>query len=182
MAIEQSINKALKQVDLKSRRSGNGSGFGKGSFSRSDITCHKCGKRGNIKKDCRSKGNGSSGSTPKKSTNELQDWVTMKPVISYTKNLTKANLIHNKSKYKWCTSYNNGQGTWGFHWRDGHEEWKIKQGKKPSVHFSNPANNAVIYFSYLMTTSEESTEEEAKGGDNSQNNYFIFLSRFELIG
>ena len=31
LAIEQSINKALKQIDFKSRRSGNGSGSGKGS-------------------------------------------------------------------------------------------------------------------------------------------------------
>ena len=45
VAIEQSINKALKQVVFKSRRSGNCSGSGKGSSARSDITCHKCGKR-----------------------------------------------------------------------------------------------------------------------------------------
>ena len=60
-AIEKSINKALKQVDFKSRRSGNVSGSGKGSFARSDITCHKCGKKGQTQKYCRSKGNGSSG-------------------------------------------------------------------------------------------------------------------------
>ena len=46
VAIEHSINKALKQVDFNSRRSGNGSGSGKGSSSRSDITCHRCGKKG----------------------------------------------------------------------------------------------------------------------------------------
>ena len=51
--IEQSINKALKKVDLKSRRSGNGSGSVRESTARSDITCHKCGKRGHIQKDCR---------------------------------------------------------------------------------------------------------------------------------
>ena len=56
-----------------------------------------------------------------------------------------------------------------------------KQGKKPSVCFSKPANNALIYCSYLMNTSEESTEEEAKGGNDSQNNDFISLSRFELL-
>ena len=44
VAIEQSINKALKQVDFKSRRSGNGSGSGKKSFARSDGKYHKCGK------------------------------------------------------------------------------------------------------------------------------------------
>ena len=69
--IEQSINKALKQVYFKSRRSGNGSGSGRGSYARSDITCHEYGKKGHIKKDCRSTVNGSSGNTPKKSTNEL---------------------------------------------------------------------------------------------------------------
>ena len=71
MAIEQSINKYLKQVDFKSRRSVNDSGSGKGSSARSYITCHKCGKKGHIKKECRSTGNGSSGNTPKKSKNEL---------------------------------------------------------------------------------------------------------------
>ena len=55
------------------------------------------------------------------------------------------------------------------------------QGKKPSVRFSNPATNAVIYCSCLMTTSEESVEEEAKGGDDSKNDNFISLSRFELL-
>ena len=82
MAIEQLINKALKQVDFNSRRSGNGNGSGKGSFARSDGKCHKCGKKGHIQKDCRSKGNGSSGTTPKKSINELPEWVTRKPVDS----------------------------------------------------------------------------------------------------
>ena len=50
IAIEQSINKALKQVDFKRHRSGNGSGSVKGSSASSDITCHKCGKKGHIKK------------------------------------------------------------------------------------------------------------------------------------
>ena len=71
MAIEKSINKALKQVDFKSGQSGNGSGFGRGSYARSDMTCHTCGKKGHIKKDCRSTGNGSSGNTYKKYINEI---------------------------------------------------------------------------------------------------------------
>ena len=71
MAIEKLINKALKQVYFKSRRSGNDSGSGRGSSSRSDKTYQKCGKKGHIQKYCRSKANGSSGNTPKKSTNEL---------------------------------------------------------------------------------------------------------------
>ena len=81
----------------------------------------------------------------------------------------------NNKKYKWCTSYNNGQGAWIFHWKDGNEEWKINQGKNPSGRFSNLTTNAVIYCSYLMTTSEEPMEEEAKGGDDIQNNDFISL-------
>ena len=92
VSIEKSINKALKQVDFKSCRSGNGSGYGKGSSARSDITCHKCGKKGHIQKDCRSKGNGSSDNLPKKSTNELPKWVTMKPVVSDTKDMTTSTM------------------------------------------------------------------------------------------
>ena len=72
VAIEQSINKALKKVDFKIHHSGNGSGSGKGSYARSDITFHTCGKKCHIKKDCRSKEIGSSGTTPNNSTNELQ--------------------------------------------------------------------------------------------------------------
>ena len=76
-------------------------------------------------------------------------------------------MTRNNNKHKLCISCNNGQGAWGFHWKDGQEEWKNKQGKKPYVHFFNPANNAVIYCSHQMTISEESIEEEAKGGEDS---------------
>ena len=62
-----------KQVDFKSRHSGNGSGSRVGSSARSDITFHKCGKKGHIKKYCRSTVHCSSGNTPKKSINELPD-------------------------------------------------------------------------------------------------------------
>ena len=98
MAIEQSINKALKQVAFKSQNSGNGSGSRRGSSTRSDKTCHKCGKRGHIQIYCRSKENGSSGKTPKKSINELPEWVTRKPVVSDTKDLTTATMTHNDRK------------------------------------------------------------------------------------
>ena len=93
-----------KQVDLKSRRSGNCNESERGSFARSDIICHKCGNKGHIQKDCRSKGNGSSGSTPKKSKNELPKWVTRKPVDSDTKDLITATMTRNNKKYKWCIS------------------------------------------------------------------------------
>ena len=107
--------------------------------------------------------------------------MTRKPVVSDTKDLKTATMTRNDKKYRQCTSCNNGQSTWGFHWKDGHEECKIKQGNNPSVSFSNPVTNAVVYCSYLMSTSEESIEEEAKGGDDSQNDDFISLSRFELL-
>ena len=82
-----------------------------------------------------------------------------KPVDSDNKDLITATMTCNDKKYKWCTSCNNGKGVWGFHWKDGHEEWKIKQGKKPSGRFSNPATNAVIYCSYLMITSDNYIKE-----------------------
>ena len=71
VTMEQSITNALKQVDFRSLRSGNGSGYGEGSSARSDITYHKSVKMDHIQKDCRSKGNGSSGKSTKKSSNEL---------------------------------------------------------------------------------------------------------------
>ena len=58
MTIDQSINNYLKQVDFKSLRSVNGSEYGGGLSSRSEMTCHKCGKTGRLKKDCKSKVNG----------------------------------------------------------------------------------------------------------------------------
>ena len=104
MAIGKSTNKALKQVDFKSRHSGNGSGSGKGSFAKSDGKCHKCGKKGHIQKYCKSKGNGSSGNAPKKSTDEIPECVTRNPVVSDIKDLTKATMTRNNKKYKWCIS------------------------------------------------------------------------------
>ena len=104
-----------KQVDFKSRHSGNDSGSGRGSSARSDKTCHKCNKNGHIKKDYRSKGHGSSVNTPKKSINELPKWVTRNPVDSDTKDLITATMTHNNKKYKWCVSCNNGQGAWGLY-------------------------------------------------------------------
>ena len=98
VAIEQSINKALKQVDFKSRRSGNGSGSGKGSSARSDITCHNCGEKVHIQKDCRSKANGSIGNSSKNSTNEIPEWVTKKPVVSFIKYLRTATMTRNDKK------------------------------------------------------------------------------------
>ena len=90
-----------KQVDFKSLRSVNGSGSERGSSTRSDKTCHKCNKKGHIKKYCRSKIYGSIVNTPKKSINELPKWVTRKPIDSDTKYLITATMTHNNKKYKW---------------------------------------------------------------------------------
>ena len=98
MDIEQSIKKALKQVDFKSRRSVNGTGSVGGSYARSDMTCNKCDKKGHIQKDCRSKRNGSGGKPPKKSKKYLPEWVTKKPFVSDTKDLTTATMTCNKNK------------------------------------------------------------------------------------
>ena len=83
--------------------------------SRSDITCHKCGKNGHIKKYFRSQGNGSSANPPKNSTNEPPECVTNKPVVSDTRYLKTATMTCKNKNYKWYTSFNNGQGEWGFH-------------------------------------------------------------------
>ena len=126
MAIEHLINKAFNKVDFRILHSEYGSGSGGGSSARSDTTCHKCSKNGHIKKDCSSKGNGSGGNPPKKSANNLPEWVTKKPFVSDTKDLATATMTRNHNQYKWCTSYNNCEGAWGFHWKDRHEELKNK--------------------------------------------------------
>ena len=99
VAIEQSINKALKQVDFKSRRSGSGSGSGGGSSARSDKSSHKCGKNVHFKKDFRSKVNGYGRNSPKKSANELTEWFTKKPVVSDTKYVATSTMTHNQNQY-----------------------------------------------------------------------------------
>ena len=64
-------------------------------------------------------------------------------------------MNRNNKQYKWCTSCNNGNGAWGYHWKFGHREWKEKQAKNNSVHFADPATNSVIYCSYTMATSDD---------------------------
>ena len=86
-------------------------------------------------------------------------------MISDVEHLITATTNCNKNQYKWCTSCNNGNGAWGCHWKVGHREWKENQSKKNSVHFFDPATNAVIYCSYLMAISEKYTKEYIKDGD-----------------
>ena len=92
LAIDQSIKKALKQVDFKRRRSVNGSVSGGQSSARSDMIFHKCDKRVHIKKDCRSKVNGSDGKSPKKSRKDLSELVSKKHVVSDTNYLATATM------------------------------------------------------------------------------------------
>ena len=91
----------MKQVDFKSDQSGNGSGSGRGSYARSDMTCQNWGKKGHIQKDCRSKENGFGRNPPQNSTNELPEWVNKKPVVSDTKDLIRYTMAFNSNKYKW---------------------------------------------------------------------------------
>ena len=88
----------------------------------------------------------------------------------------------NKNNHKWFTSFNNGNGACGVHWKDVNKDWKQNKGKKKYLYVSNYATNAVIYFYYLMATSEKSTEEEKGGGDENQDNNFISMIIFEIIG
>ena len=101
MAIDQSVNKALNQANFKSLRSGNVSGSGRGSSYNSNVICHKRGKKGNHQKDCKSKRNGYGGNPYKKSTDELPEWVTRKPIVSDTKDMATSTMTHNNKKHKW---------------------------------------------------------------------------------
>ena len=57
-------------------------------------------------------------------------------------------MNRNNKKYKWCTSYNNGNGAWGFHWKDGHEDWKNNQGKIVYFHFANYTTNNLLILTH----------------------------------
>ena len=48
---------------------------------------HKCGKKGHLKREGRSKGNDYSGNPSNKYINYLPEWVTNKTVVSDTKTL-----------------------------------------------------------------------------------------------
>ena len=85
--------------------------------------------------------------------------MTRKPVDSDTKDLVIATMTRNNKKYKWCISCNNGQGAWGFNWKDYHRERKEKQVKNKLVQFSDSATNAVIYCSYPMASVDNYIKE-----------------------
>ena len=127
MSIDQSVSKAVRQVEFNSRCSVNVSGSGGVSSVRKNVTCYKYGKKGHIQKDRTSKLTSSSGNPPKNPTNKIREWVTKKPVVSDTTNLETVSMILNNNNYKRFTSYNKGNCAWGFHWKDGHNELKISK-------------------------------------------------------
>ena len=55
---------------------------------------------------------------------KFPEWVIKKPVVLYTKYLVTDTTTHNNKNYNWCDYCNNGNGTWGFHWKFVHKEWK----------------------------------------------------------
>ena len=119
MVINQSFKKALKQVDLKRCNSVHFNGSGGGSSDRSTLICHKCVKKGHIQRNFRSKVNSSSEDPSKKSINELLKWFTKKPVVSGTKYPEITTTTCNSNKYKWYSSFNNGNCAWLFFCVDG---------------------------------------------------------------
>ena len=80
-------------------------------------------------------------------------------MVSDAEYITTSTINRNTNQYKWCTSYNNGNGACAYHWKIVHGEQKEMQYKNKSVHFSDPATNAVIYFSYLLATSDKYVKE-----------------------
>ena len=102
--IESPVNKTREKVYCKIFHKGKDNKSGVGSSTKSDVNCHKCGKRGNLKSNCKSNRNGSNGGLSKTSTIKLPKWVTKKPIISDVQNLTTATMNRNKNHYKWCTS------------------------------------------------------------------------------
>ena len=70
-------------------------------------------------------GNGSSGESFQKTTRNITEWVTKKPVISDVKDLETATMICNNDKYKCCTSCNNANAVCCFHWKYRNKEWTL---------------------------------------------------------
>ena len=140
----------MEKVYCKFRHKGKDNKSGVGSSTKSHVTCHNCVKRGHLKGNCKSNRNGSNSELSKTSTRKLPKWVTKNPVISDKQNMTTATMNHNKHHYKCCTSCNNGNGAWRYHWKIDHRDWKENQFKNKLVQFSDSATNAVVYFYYLI--------------------------------
>ena len=121
VAIDQSTNKALKKIDFYIHRSGNANETGGGFSVSLNVTCNKCVKKGHINRYCRFNIHFSSGDSYQKSRIEILVWFTKKPVVSDFKDLATSNMTRNRRKYNWCTYWDNGNGAWGFHWKDGNK-------------------------------------------------------------
>ena len=122
--IESPVNKTVEKFYCKIRHKRKDNKYGVGSSTKSDVTCHNCGKKGHLKRNWKSNRNGSNGELSKTSTRNISKWVTKKPMISDVENMTTATMNRNKNHYKWCTSCNDSNGEWGYHWKIDHMEWK----------------------------------------------------------
>ena len=59
MAIEAPVNKTVEKVYCKIRHKGKDNKSGVGSSTKSDVTCHNCGKKGHLKSNYKANRNGS---------------------------------------------------------------------------------------------------------------------------
>ena len=80
-------------------------------------------------------------------------------MISDVLYITTATMNCNKRQYIWYSSWNNGNGAWGYHWKVGNREFKENKYNNKSVHFDDASTNAVIYCSYLIATSDKYVRE-----------------------
>ena len=104
VAIEYPVKKNVEKIYYKIRHKGKDNKSGVGSSTKSVATCHTCGKKGHLKRNCKSNRNGSNGGLSKTSTIKLPKWVTKTPMLSDVENLTTSTMNRNKNHYKWCTS------------------------------------------------------------------------------
>ena len=59
VSIESPVNKTVKKFYCKICHKGKDNKSGVGSSTKSDVTCHNCGKKGHLKINCKSNRNGS---------------------------------------------------------------------------------------------------------------------------
>ena len=71
VAIEYPVNKTVEKAYCKSCHKGKDTKSGVGSYTKPVVTCHKCGKKGRLKRNVKSNRNGSDGDFSMKSTRKL---------------------------------------------------------------------------------------------------------------
>ena len=96
MEIESLVNKTVDKAYCKSRHKRKDNKSGVESSNKSVVTCHKCGKKGHLKRNRKSNRNGYDGEMSNKLTRKLPKWVTKKSVILDVENLTTATMNRNK--------------------------------------------------------------------------------------